>query len=122
MVLGYRASEGSTSTVSLLPLATGAGGASETATASSGENKGRGSGPIVFVSSQNLYYDSIIIVDPLPPLGPFQLLEMGRNGLQTDFGPGNVGYGGGRWNEDFDGDGQCHYFLCPLLGPGRTNP
>ena len=90
--------------------------------ASAGPGEGKGSGPIVFVTSQNLYYDSIIVVDPLPPFGRFQLLEMGPNGLETEFGPGDVGYVGGRWKEDFDGDGQFHYFLCPLLGPGRPNP
>ena len=84
---------------------------------------GRGDGPIVYVTGQNLFYDSIITADPLPPRGRFQKLEMtGPSGLQTEFGPGNVGYVGGRWKEDFDGDGQFHYFLCPLLGPGRTNP
>jgi len=89
---------------------------------SAGPSSGGVTGPIVFVTSQNLYYDSIIIADPLPPLGPFQLLEMGASGLETQFGPGDVGYVGGRWKEDFDGDGQFHYFLCPLLGPGRPTP
>jgi hypothetical protein len=84
---------------------------------------GRGDGPIVFVRSQNLYYDSIVVRDPLPAKGPFQLLEMGTGGrLETDHGPGDPGYVGGRWKEDFDGDGEFHYFLCPLLGPGRENP
>lgn len=83
---------------------------------------GRGDGPIVYVRSQGLYYDSIITADPLPAKGPFQLLEMGPNGLETEFGPGDTGYVGGRWKEDFDGDGEFHYFLCPLLGPGRENP
>jgi len=84
---------------------------------------GRGDGPVVFVRSQNLYYDSIVVSDPLPARGPFQLLEMGSGGrLETDLGPGDPGYVGGRWKEDFDGDGEYHYFLCPLLGPGRANP
>ncbi len=83
---------------------------------------GRGDGPIIYVRSQGLYYDSIVTADPLPPYGPFQLLEMGPNGLETDFGPGDPGYRGGRWMEDFDGDGEFHYFSCPLLGPGRENP
>ncbi len=95
-------------------------GASQNASAASGH--ARGNGVIVFVTSQKLYYDSIIVVDPLPPFGPFQLLEMGPNGRETEFGLGDVGYVGGRWQEDFDGDGQFHYFLCPLLGPGRPNP
>jgi hypothetical protein len=77
---------------------------------------------VVYVQSQGLYYDSIITADPLPPNGPFQLLEMGPKGLQTEFGKGDRGYLGGRWKEDFDGDGQFHYFLCPLIGKGRANP
>jgi hypothetical protein len=83
---------------------------------------GRGSGPVVYVRSQGLYYDSIVVVDPLPAYGPFQLLEMGGNGLETEYGPGNRGYVGGRWKEDFDGDGTFHFFLCPLPGPGRSMP
>jgi len=84
---------------------------------------GRGDGPVVYVRSQGLYYDSIVVRDPLPAHGPFQLLEMGSGGrLETDSGPGDTGYVGGRWKEDFDGDGEFHYFLCPLLGPGRANP
>lgn len=85
-----------------------------------------GGGPpqrvVVYVTSQGLYYDSIITADPLPPVGPFQLLEMGPNGLETELGKGDPGYVGGRWKEDFDGDGVFHYFLCPLIGKGRTNP
>jgi hypothetical protein len=85
--------------------------------------KGRGDGPVIYVTSQGLYYDSIITADPLPPIGPFQLLEQGGlSGLQTEFGPGDAGYVGGRWKEDFDGDGEFHYFSCPLLGPGREAP
>jgi hypothetical protein len=89
---------------------------------SSDANAGRGDGPIIYVRSQGLFYDSIVTADPIPPNGPFQLLEMGPNGLETDFGPGDVGYVGGRWKADFDGDGEYHYFLCPLLGPGREMP
>ncbi len=80
---------------------------------------GRGDGPIIYVRGQELFYDSIVTADPLPPYGPFQLLEMGDNGLETEYGPGDPGYKGGRWKEDFDGDGEYHYFSCPLLGPGR---
>ena len=85
-------------------------------------NAGRGDGPIIYVTSQGLYYDSIVTADPLPPHGKFQVLEVGPNGLQTEFGPGDRGYRGGRWVEDIDGDGEPHYFSCPLLGPGRENP
>ena len=90
--------------------------------AGEGGDGGRGNGPIVYVTSQGLYYDSIVTADPLPPHGKFQELRMGENGLETDFGPGDRGYIGGRWVEDFDGDGVDHYFLCPLLGPGRPEP
>ncbi len=85
---------------------------------------GRGDGPIVYVTSQGLFYDSIITADPLPPEGDFQLLEMGgpSGTLMTEFGPGDPEYLGGRWKEDFDGDGTFHFFSCPLLGPGRASP
>ncbi len=91
-------------------------------TTSTSVGAGRGDGPIVYVTGQGLYYDSIITADPLPAHGPFQLLEMGASGLETEFGPGDPGYRGGRWMEDFDGDGEFHYFSCPLLGPGRESP
>jgi hypothetical protein len=72
------------------------------------------------VSSQGLYYDTFVVKDPLPFEGKFQLLE---NGV-TEFGPGDPGYLGGRWWEDLNGNGiqdaDDHYFLCPLLPPGRT--
>ena len=80
--------------------------------------------PRVYVTTQSLTYDSIVVVDPLPFNGTsnWQLLEMGDHGLQTEFGPGDVGYFGGRWFEDMDGDRLPsegdHFFLCPLLGPG----
>ena len=85
---------------------------------------GRGNGPtgVVYVTSQGLYYDTFVTKDPLPFEGRFQLLENG----QTEFGPGDPGYLGGRWWEDTDGNGDMdptdHYFLCPLLGPGRETP
>jgi hypothetical protein len=77
---------------------------------------------VVFVTGQGLYYDTFVTVDPLPMHGKFQLLENGA----TEFGPGDPGYLGGRWWEDLNGNGMQdasdHYFLCPLLGPGRTSP
>jgi len=89
---------------------------------------GRGSGPIVYVTSQDLFYDSIVLTD-LPPHGRFQLLEMNGPppfGLQTEFGPGDHDYVGGRWWVDGNGNGEMDdaddYFLCPLLGPGREEP
>ena len=81
-----------------------------------------GSTGVIFVTNQGLYYDTFVAVDPLPRQGPFQLLENGT----TQYGPGDPGYLGGRWWEDLNGDGEQdagdHYFLCPLLGPGRDTP
>jgi hypothetical protein len=87
---------------------------------------GRGSGPIIYVTGQDLFFDSIVLTD-LPLRGRFQLLETGGpTGLQTEFGPGDVGYVGGRWWMDANGDGEMDegdaFFMCPLLGPGRINP
>jgi len=90
---------------------------------------GRGNGPIVYVTGQDLFYDSIVTAEKLPPEGPFQELEMGGpspSGLQTEYGPGDQGYVGGRWWVDANGSGEMDegddYFSCPLLGPGRANP
>jgi hypothetical protein len=77
---------------------------------------------VVFVTSQGLYYDTFVVKDPLPMEGRFQLLVNG----QTEFGPGQPGYLGGRWWEDENGNGVQdsgdHFFLCPLLPPGRPTP
>ena len=76
----------------------------------------------VFVTSQGLYYDTFVARDPLPMKGKFQHLVNGT----TEFGPGDPGYLGGRWWEDLNDNGVQdegdHFFLCPLLGPGRTTP
>jgi hypothetical protein len=77
---------------------------------------------VIFVTSQGLYYDTFVVKDPLPMKGPFQLLANGR----TEFGPGQPGYLGGRWWEDTNANGvqdsTDHFFLCPLLPPGRPTP
>jgi hypothetical protein len=77
---------------------------------------------VVYVTSQGLYYDTFVVRDPLPMNGRFQLLVAG----QTEFGPGEPGYLGGRWWEDLNGhgvqDAEDHFFLCPLLPPGRPTP
>jgi hypothetical protein len=90
---------------------------------------GRGDGPVIYVTGQGLFYDSIVTADPLPQKGPFQELEMGGpspDGLQTEFGPGDPGYVGGRWWVDVNGNDEMDegdkYFSCPLLGPGRETP
>ena len=88
-------------------------------------DKGRGAegSPVVYVTSQGLYYDSIVVADPLPQKGNFQQLVPDVNGLHTEYGPGDVGHFGGRWWIDLNGDSTMDsgdkYFLCPLLGPGR---
>jgi hypothetical protein len=77
---------------------------------------------VVYVTSQGLYYDTFVVKDPLPMEGRFQLLVNG----ETEFGPGQPGYLGGRWWEDTNGNGvqdaEDHFFLCPLLPPGRSTP
>ncbi|MHC4457871.1 MAG: hypothetical protein ACYS0I_12450 [Planctomycetota bacterium] len=98
-----------------------------------GGEGGRGDGPVIFVTSQGLYYDSIVTADPLSSKGPFQqLFPPGTNPdylnlehLSTEYGPGNPGYVGGRWWVDVNGNGEMddsidHFFSCPLLGPGRA--
>ena len=77
----------------------------------------------VYVRSQGLYFDSIV-GPALPMEGPFQKLEMGDYGLETDFGPGDPGYLGGRWWVDANGNGEMDeedaFFSCPLLGKGSA--
>ena len=78
---------------------------------------------VVYVTSQGLYYDTFVVKDPLPMNGRFQ--ELSADG-KTEFGPGQAGYLGGRWWMDNNGDGaqdsEDHFFLCPLLPPGRPTP
>jgi hypothetical protein len=76
---------------------------------------------VVYVESQGLCFDSVVTAQNVPPNGPFQLLESDPDnhcgsGLKTAFGPGDVGYVGGRWMMNTP-NGPV-YFLCPLLGPG----
>ncbi len=84
-------------------------------------NRGDGALGTVYVRSQNLFYDTFVSAEALPNKGPFQKLEAG----ETDFGPGDPGYRGGRWWID-DGDGvredEDIFLLCPLLPPGRSTP
>jgi hypothetical protein len=95
------------------------------ALAKRGGEGGRGDGPTVFVTSQGLYYDSIVVADPVPNRGPFQQLIPTENGLETMYGPGDTEYVGGRWWVDNETagiqgemDDEDHFFICPLLGPG----
>jgi hypothetical protein len=84
--------------------------------------------PVVYVTSQGLYYDSTVTTD-LPPQGRFQELEPTagpHGGPQTEYGPGDLGFVGGRWWVDANGNREMDsgdvYFSCPLLGPGRSTP
>jgi len=122
----YRKSEGRRIVSVLLLAALGLTvGLASAAYAARGGNSGREFGT-VYVTSQGLYYDTQVTAETLPPHGSFQLLEDGPNGPQTEYGPGDPGYLGGRWWRDENGNGQMdegdRYFLCPLFGPGRETP
>lgn len=84
--------------------------------------------PVIYVTSQALYYDTLLLKElPYNGTGNFQHLEMdGPTGVQTEFGPMDTGYYGGRWWVDVNSNGAMDaddvYFLCPLLGPGRMEP
>ena len=103
------------------------------AVAPSHARAGRGNGPVgtIYVESQGLYYDTLGLTD-LPERGPFQtlLVFLNEDGAiefaVTEYGPGDRGYVGGRWEAYiFDHDGQpvmVRHFECPLLGPGREAP
>ncbi|HSG43938.1 MAG TPA: hypothetical protein VLA72_12355 [Anaerolineales bacterium] len=90
----------------------------------------QGNGPrgdvVIYVTGHGLYYDSIVTSAELPMKGRFQKLEMVDGKLQTEFGPGDHGYVGGRWWLDANGNGEMDegdaFFSCPLLGPGRSSP
>ena len=76
---------------------------------------------LVYVRSQGLYYETFVSAASLPMHGPFQKLENG----ETDYGPGDPGYLGGRWWVDVNGndiqDEGDDFLLCPLLPPGLPN-
>ena len=80
--------------------------------------------PEVYVTSQGLAYDSIVLTAiPFVEGAPYQELEFaGPTGLQTEWGPGDRDFVGGRWwiDENSDGlmDAGDSFFICPLLGPG----
>ena len=95
------------------------------------KGKGRGSdgNPVIYVTSQDMYYDTLLLGDlPYNGTSNFQELEpgMGPTGVQTEFGPRDTEYYGGRWwvdaNENGYMDDEDVYFLCPLLGGGRDEP
>lgn len=86
-----------------------------------------GSEGVIYVRSQGLYFDTFVSASELPMKGRFQKLYTFENAIsETEYGPGDVGYLGGRWWIDTDGDNIMEetdtFLLCPLLGPGRENP
>ncbi len=85
-------------------------------------NRGDGALGTIYVTSQDLYYDTFVSAETLPMKGRFQQLINGT----TEFGPGDPGYRGGRWWVDANKDGVQdegdRFLLCMLLGPGRTEP
>lgn len=87
---------------------------------------GRGTGPVIYVTSQGLYYDTIVLGDLPAMKGRFQQLVPTMYGLETEWGPGDHGHVGGRWWMDANDNGEMDYddlyFMCPLLGPGRETP
>ncbi|MBD3173685.1 MAG: hypothetical protein GF320_00780 [Armatimonadia bacterium] len=96
--------------------------------AAQANNRGGNSGRVfgtVLVTGQGELYQTFATAD-LPPNGPFQVLYTGNTAsgyAETEYGPGDPGYVGGRWIEVYiraDGSHMYteNYFLCPLLGPG----
>jgi hypothetical protein len=87
---------------------------------------GRGTGPVIYVTSQGLYYDSVVLGELPAMKGRYQQLVPTMYGLETEWGPGDHGHVGGRWwldaNENGEMDYEDMYFMCPLLGPGRDAP
>lgn len=111
----------------LLSIALLTGAVAVAGSALADRTNGRGPAGVIYVESQGLFYDTYGTAD-LPPHGPFQELRMNApgGGPSTAYGPGDVGYLGGRWWVDVNGNGEMDagdaYFMCPLLGPGRTEP
>ena len=89
--------------------------------------QGRPDAGVVYVIGQGLLFETFGTTD-LPPYGPFQELiqpddPANVSGFpETEYGPGDPGYVGGRWWVDVNGNGEQDeedkYFQCPLLGPG----
>ena len=92
--------------------------------------KGRGAAglPVIYVTSQDMFYDTLLLADlPYNGTDNFQLLEFGGPAdAYTEFGPMDTDYYGGRWWVDANSNGYMDeedvFFLCPLLGPGRSEP
>jgi hypothetical protein len=109
-------------------MAQTASGAADLTAATAANGGRRASGGVIYVTGQELYYDTFVTRDPLPMSGRFQPIgDSDGDGIsETPYGPGDPGYLGGRWWMDVNGNGVQdegdHFFLCPLLGPGRPTP
>ena len=69
-------------------------------------------------------YESLLLTD-VPPKGKFQPLFIpGEEGgpPTTPYGPGDVGYVGGRWAVTTPDGEVVRYFVCPLVGDGVPCP
>ena len=115
--------------LSATPAITSAPSAGSTTAATTAKGGRAAATGVIFVTSQGRYFDTFVPRDPLPMEGRFQLLrDTDGDGVgdTTEFGPGDPGYLGGRWWVDLNGNGMQdsgdHFFLCPLLPPGRTTP
>jgi hypothetical protein len=86
---------------------------------------------VIYVTSQDMYYHTIVPYATGSNLhwnghngDSFQLLDTKTTPANTPYGPGDVGYRGGRWWVDSNPNGYQDagdtFFLCPLLGPGMT--
>jgi hypothetical protein len=112
----------------LSPAVPTATAAATPAASTSARGGRRASAGVVYVTGQGLYFDTFVVKDPLPMEGPFQPLgDSDGDGIsETPYGPGDPGYVGGRWWVDTNGNGmqdaEDHFFLCPLLPPGRPTP
>ena len=71
--------------------------------------RGHGALGMVYVSSQGLWFDTFVTADPLPMQGRFQKLEVVDGQPQTEFGPGDPGYLGGRWWMDTNENGYMDF-------------
>ena len=80
---------------------------------------------VIYVTGQQLYYDTFVPVQKLPWNGNDESFQPLYDGV-TPYGPGDPGYKGGRWWIDSNPNGYQDagdtFLLCPLFGPGRAEP
>ena len=95
---------------------------------STGRNAPMGMTPTIYVYGQDLVYDTILLTEvPYNGTDNFQALEFdGPTGVQTEFGPGDVGYVGGRivaWGTEVVGvEGRLIFEVLRVDCLGAGNP